>query len=231
MATGANTGSASATGANARDVVEVRVEPAGLAGLLGVPDGATGIVIFAHGSGSGRLSPRNNHVAAQLRKAGLGTFLLDLLTPSEERDRRNVFDIDLLASRLDLATKWLQDRRETAKLVPGYFGASTGAGAALTAAARPDSPVAAVVSRGGRPDLAIDVLPQVRAPTLLLVGSLDGPVIEMNERAHRALQTEKRIVIVEGAGHLFEEPGKLDEVVRHATEWFLAHLGRPKTGS
>lgn len=208
--------------------MEVRVEPAGLAGLLGVPDGATGVVVFAHGSGSGRLSPRNNHVATQLRRAGLATFLLDLLTPAEERDRRNVFDISLLASRLVLATEWLRARQQTADLVPGYFGASTGAGAALTAAARPDSSVAAVVSRGGRPDLAIDFLPEVRAPTLLLVGSLDHPVIAMNERAHQALRAEKRLVIVEGAGHLFEEPGTLDEVVRHATGWFLTHLGGPK---
>ena len=205
------------------DVREVRVEPEGLGGLLGVPDGARGIVAFAHGSGSGRLSPRNNHVAAALRQAGLATFLLDLLTPEEEHDRRNVFDIDLLAGRLVLATRWLRQRRETSQLTVGYFGASTGAAAALrAAAAEPD--VAAVVSRGGRPDLALEVLPAVRAPTLLLVGSRDGPVIGMNEQAYHALRAEKRLVIVEGAGHLFEEPGTLDEVVRHATQWFLDHL-------
>jgi putative phosphoribosyl transferase len=205
------------------DVREVRVEPEGLGGLLGIPDGARGIVAFAHGSGSGRLSPRNNHVAAALRQAGLATFLLDLLTPEEERDRRNVFDIDLLAGRLVLATRWLRQRRETSQLAVGYFGASTGAAAALrAAAAEPD--VAAVVSRGGRPDLALEVLPAVRAPTLLLVGSRDGPVIGMNEQAYHALRAEKRLVIVEGAGHLFEEPGTLDEVVRHATQWFLDHL-------
>jgi dienelactone hydrolase len=180
-------------------------------------------VAFAHGSGSGRLSPRNNHVAAALRQAGLATFLLDLLTPEEEHDRRNVFDIDLLAGRLVLATRWLRQRRETSQLAVGYFGASTGAAAALrAAAAEPD--VAAVVSRGGRPDLALEVLPAVRAPTLLLVGSRDGPVIGMNEQAYHALRAEKRLVIVEGAGHLFEEPGTLDEVVRHATQWFLDHL-------
>jgi pimeloyl-ACP methyl ester carboxylesterase len=171
------------------------------------------------------LSPRNNYVAAALRRAGLATFLLDLLTPDEERDRRNVFDIDLLASRLTLATSWMAQNPETSNLAPVYLGASTGAGAALKAAVRPGSKVAAVVSRGGRPDLAIDVLPFVRAPTLLLVGSLDGPVIEMNRRALDALTCEKRLVIIEGAGHLFEEPGKLDDVVRHAIGWFQIHLG------
>jgi pimeloyl-ACP methyl ester carboxylesterase len=212
-------------GALGRDVHEVRIEPEGLAGVLGAPTAATGVVIFAHGSGSGRLSPRNNYVAAALRRAGLATFLLDLLSPGEERDRRNVFDIDLLASRLTLATKWIARHPETANLAPLYFGASTGAGAALKAAAEPGSKVAAVVSRGGRPDLAIEALPFVRAPTLLLVGSLDGPVIEMNRRAFDALRCEKRLVIVEGAGHLFEEPGTLDEVVRHATGWFQSHPG------
>jgi putative phosphoribosyl transferase len=210
----------------ANDVKEVRIEPEGLDGLLGVPEDAEGVVIFAHGSGSGRLSPRNNHVAAALRQRKLATLLLDLLTADEERDRRNVFDIDLLASRLELATHWISDNPKTAELRPGYFGASTGAAAALTAAAQPDSAIAAVVSRGGRPDLALDVLPMVRAPTLLLVGSLDGPVIEMNRRAYDALASDKRIVIVEGAGHLFEEPGKLDQVVRHAADWFATHLRR-----
>lgn len=205
-------------------VREVAIEPQGLLGLLGVPEGATGIVIFAHGSGSGRLSPRNNHVAAALRQAGLATLLLDLLTPQEEMDRRNVFDIPLLADRLLLATHWVRRNRDTSRLVPGYFGASTGAAAALTAAAEPDCDVAAIVSRGGRPDLALDVLPLVRAPTLLLVGSLDGPVIGMNRQAYDALVAEKEMIIVEGAGHLFEEPGTLDQVVRHATAWFLRHL-------
>ncbi|ACB94603.1 dienelactone hydrolase family protein [Beijerinckia indica] len=209
-------------------VEDVRIEPENLSGLLGVPEGAQGIVIFAHGSGSGRMSPRNNYVAAALRQAGLATFLLDLLTPAEEQDRRNVFDIDLLAARLTRATQWIAEKPETAALVPGYFGASTGAGAALKAAARPQSDVAAVVSRGGRPDLALDVLPHVRAPTLLLVGSLDGPVIGMNQRAFDALPGKKKIIIVEGASHLFEEPGTLDEVVRHATDWFLTYLGHPR---
>jgi putative phosphoribosyl transferase len=212
------------------DVSDVCIEPDGLAALLGVPEDATGIVIFAHGSGSGRLSPRNNYVAAALRRAGLATFLLDLLTPQEESDRRNVFDIDLLAARLALATRWIGRQSATADLIPGYFGASTGAAAALTAAAQPDANVRAVVSRGGRPDLAIDVLPKVRAPTLLLVGSLDGPVIAMNRRAYDALATEKRMIIVEGAGHLFEEAGTLDQVVHHATAWFKRHLGAAAGG-
>ncbi|WP_315918247.1 dienelactone hydrolase family protein [Mesorhizobium sp. SP-1A] len=207
-----------------RDVEEVRIGPSRLAGLLGVPEGARGIVIFAHGSGSGRLSSRNNHVAAALRRAGLATLLLDLLTADEEQDRRNVFDIALLASRLALATDWAAKDERTGHLVPFYFGASTGAAAALLAASHPDARVAAVVSRGGRPDLAIGALASVQAPTLLLVGSLDGPVIEMNERALAALRTEKRLVIIPGASHLFEEPGTLDQVVRYATGWFLAHL-------
>ena len=206
-------------------VREVSIAPAGLRGLLGVPEGASGIVIFAHGSGSGRLSPRNNHVAAALRHAGLATLLLDLLTPAEESDRRNVFDIALLATRLALATRWVNEQGETRDLVAGYFGASTGAAAALTAAADPKSTVQAIVSRGGRPDLALPVLPLVRAPTLLLVGSLDGPVIAMNRRAYDALVAAKQMIIVEGASHLFEEPGTLDVVVRHATAWFQRYLG------
>ena len=208
------------------DVSDVRVEPEGLDGLLGVPEGAEGIVIFAHGSGSGRFSPRNNYVAAALRSAGLATFLLDLLTPAEETNRDNVFDIPLLAGRLMRATEWLVERTETAELKPGYFGASTGAGAALMAAA--DVPrVGAVVSRGGRPDMALSVLPRVTAPTLLLVGSFDRPVIGMNEQAYNALTCKKHLIIIEGAGHLFEEPGKLDEVVAHAKAWFLNHLSGP----
>ena len=208
----------------AYDIEEVTIGPDGLAGLLGVPDAARGIVIFAHGSGSGRLSPRNNHVAAALRRAGLATLLLDLLTPAEEQDRRNVFDIGLLASRLVLATRWAAADKRTETLIPLYFGASTGAAAALLAASHPDARVAAVASRGGRPDLAMDALASVRAPTLLLVGSLDGPVIEMNERALAALRTEKQLIVIPGASHLFEEPGTLDRVVRYATDWFLAHL-------
>lgn len=206
------------------DVMDVRIEPEGLDGLLGVPNGAAGIVIFAHGSGSGRLSPRNNRVAAALRRAGFATFLLDLLTGIEERDRANVFDIALLASRLRRATEWVKDQPTLSHLVPGYFGASTGAAAALMSAAEPDLRIAAVVSRGGRPDLAMEVLPRVTAPTLLLVGSLDGPVIDMNRQAFEALGAEKQLVIVPGAGHLFEEPGTMEQVVRDATEWFATYL-------
>jgi len=195
-----------------------------LAGILGVPEGAESIVIFAHGSGSGRLSPRNNYVAARLREAGLATLLLDLLTPEEEQDRRNVFDIPLLASRLKLAADWAEGFPETAGLKPCYFGASTGGGAALRAAAG-DPRIAAVVSRGGRPDLAgADALPRVRAPTLLIVGELDGVVIELNAAAYDAMQCERDMLIVPGAGHLFEEPGTLDQVVIAARDWFLKHL-------
>ena len=214
------------------EVHEVRIEPEGLAGLLGIPPKASAVIIFAHGSGSGRHSPRNNFVATELRRAGLGTFLLDLLRPEEETDRRNVFDIPLLASRLQLASEWLRNRPETAALSQAYFGASTGAGAALMAAAKASAnfphipPIKAVVSRGGRPDMAIPVLDRVTCPTLLLVGSLDGPVIGMNESAMEAMVNcpQKQLYIVPGASHLFEEPGALEEVVRHAKNWFLEHL-------
>lgn len=212
------------------DVQSVRIEPPGIEAFLGVPSDASGLVIFAHGSGSGRFSPRNNRVAAALREAGLGTLLVDLLRPDEERDRRNVFDIDLLARRLIAAKRWIAENSGASRLAVGYFGASTGSGAALQAASlEPD--IGAVVSRGGRPDLAMQVLPKVRAPTLLLVGSLDGPVIGMNERAFDALACEKRLVIVEGAGHLFEEPGTMDQVIRHATDWFRVHLGSTPRGT
>lgn len=195
-----------------------------LAAILGVPEGARGLVIFAHGSGSGRLSPRNNHVAAQLREAGLATLLLDLLSPGEEADRANVFDIALLASRLRRATDWAAQAAETRGLAACYFGASTGAGAALRAAAG-DARIAAVVSRGGRPDLAgVEALGVVVAPTLLLVGSLDGMVIDLNRAAYDAMHCERRLVIVPGAGHLFEEPGTLDVVVSEARDWFLAQV-------
>ena len=206
------------------DTVEIDTGPHRLKALLGVPEDAEGLVIFAHGSGSGRLSPRNNRVAAALRNAGLATLLLDLLTPQEERDRANVFDIPLLASRLSFAADWSIAAPETAHLPIGYFGASTGAGAALVAAAAPRVPVKAVVSRGGRPDLAGDALPHVTAPTLLIVGSRDTQVIELNQIAYDRLRAPKELVIVEGAGHLFEEPGTLDEAERHAIRWFRHHL-------
>ncbi|MDD3797756.1 MAG: dienelactone hydrolase family protein [Novosphingobium sp.] len=195
-----------------------------LKAYLGVPDEARGLVVFAHGSGSGRLSPRNNYVAARLRDAGFATLLLDLLTPEEERDRRNVFDIALLASRLRLAVDWAAANMRTAHLRTAYFGASTGAGAALKAAAG-DPRIAAIVSRGGRPDLAgVGALAQVAVPTLLIVGGLDGIVIDLNRAAHDAMHCERELVIVPGAGHLFEEPGTLDEVVTLASAWFRKYL-------
>jgi len=200
---------------------------------LAVPKGAAGIVLFAHGSGSSRMSPRNRQVAGDLRAHGLGTLLFDLLTPEEERiDLRTSelrFDIPLLAERLVGATDWLLARDEAAKLPLGYFGASTGAAAALIAAARRPDVVAAVVSRSGRPDLAGRNLEEVRAPTLLIVGGLDYPVIEMNQTALGGLRVEKRLEIVEGATHLFEEPGTLERVAALATAWFLGHF-RERTG-
>jgi pimeloyl-ACP methyl ester carboxylesterase len=209
---------------------EVEIGALGLKGLLSAPEKASALVIFAHGSGSGRLSPRNNYVAEALRKSGLATLLLDLLTPEEELRRSNVFDIPLLATRLSLATAWAREQAETARLPIGYFGASTGAGAALVAAAG-DRRIFAVVSRGGRPDLADDALERVRAPTLLIVGGRDYQVIELNREAQRRLKTESEFVIVHGATHLFEEPGALDEVVTHASRWFLEHLPQTKRRS
>lgn len=195
-----------------------------LRAFLGVPEGAKGIVIFAHGSGSGRMSPRNNHVASRLRQAGLATLLLDLLTPAEEQDRRNVFDIGLLAARLRLAVDWVETSQPTAHLRPGYFGASTGGGAAIRAAVA-DPRIFAIVSRGGRPDLAgLDALSRVTAPTLLIVGGNDGPVIDLNRAAAQAMTCPRELRIVPGAGHLFEEAGTLDQVVELATSWFLGHL-------
>jgi putative phosphoribosyl transferase len=195
-----------------------------LPGRLTIPSGATGLVVFAHGSGSGRHSPRNHAVARALNDAGLGTLLFDLLSPEEEADRANVFDIPLLAGRLGAATAWLRDEEDAGALPIGFFGASTGAGAALWAAAEPDSPVRAIVSRGGRPDLARARLTAVRAPTLLIVGGRDEAVLEMNRDAARHLTCEHRIEVVSGATHLFEEPGALEVVGDLATRWFLEHL-------
>ena len=212
-------------------VVGVRVEAAGvtLEGTLGLPDSPTGVVLFAHGSGSGRHSPRNRYVAGRLREAGLATLLVDLLTAAEERiDDRTAhlrFDIGLLADRLVGAIDWLGRDRRTASLPVGLFGASTGGGAALVAAAQRPERVAAVVSRGGRPDLAGAALPTVRTPTLLIVGGDDDVVITLNQQALARLGSPvKELVIVPGASHLFEEPGKLDEVARLAADWFARHL-------
>lgn len=206
---------------------EVEIGRARLKGDLGVPDGARGLVIFSHGSGSGRLSPRNRYVAAALREAGFATLLLDLLTPAEEADRHNVFDIPLLASRLTQAAEWAATQPAIGDLPLGFFGASTGAGAALMAAADGGARVRAIVSRGGRPDLAGAAITRVRAPTLLIVGSRDIPVVQLNEEAHARLSGIKRIVTVSGATHLFEESGALDEVIRLATDWFEQFLGVP----
>jgi dienelactone hydrolase len=203
-----------------------------LEGDLDRPEGARGVVLFAHGSGSSRHSPRNRYVARVLRDAGLGTLLLDLLTGQEEAVDRETgvlrFDVDLLADRVIGATDWLMRAPETAGLPVGYFGASTGAGAALLAAAARPQSVHAVVSRGGRPDLAGDALTQVRAPTLLIVGGFDGPVIGLNRQALERLgSAEKQLVIIPGATHLFPEPGALEEVARMAAQWFTRQLGEP----
>jgi putative phosphoribosyl transferase len=197
-----------------------------LSGIVHVPPGAGGVVAFAHGSGSGRFSPRNQFVARVLQEAGLATLLLDLLEEEEAEDRDKVFDIELLAERLQSAADWLSLEPETRALRLGYFGASTGAGAALVAAARAPAAVGAVVSRGGRPDLAWADLPAVQAPTLLIVGGHDHVVIELNEQALRLLRCPKELVIVPGATHLFEEPGTLEEVARLAKEWFVRHLAQ-----
>jgi putative phosphoribosyl transferase len=195
-----------------------------LCGSLKVPPDAEGVVAFAHGSGSGRFSPRNQFVARVLEEGGLATLLLDLLEADEAEDRRKVFDIKLLAERLQSAADWLRREPQTRALRLGYFGASTGAGAALLAAARDPSAIKAVVSRGGRPDLAHDYLSAVQAPTLLIVGGNDDPVIELNEQALRMLRCPKELVIVPGATHLFEEPGTLDEVARLAQQWFVRYF-------
>ena len=209
-------------------MVEISAGPVSLEGNLSVPQAARGVVLFAHGSGSSRHSPRNRYVARTLHEAGLATLLIDLLTAGEETVDLNTahlrFDIDLLAERLVDATDWLAQEPETAHLPIGYFGASTGAAAALVAAAqRPD--IGAVVSRGGRPDLANSALAQVRAPTLLIVGGDDSHVIGLNQEAlHRLGAREKQLAIIPGASHLFEEPGALEEVARLASDWFTRHL-------
>jgi pimeloyl-ACP methyl ester carboxylesterase len=208
--------------------VQIRVGSALLNGELKVPEKATGVVLFAHGSGSSRHSPRNQYVAGVIRECGVATLLFDLLTRQEEAidnyTREFRFDINLLADRLVAATNWLDGEDDTTHLRPGYFGASTGGAAALVAAADMGGKVRAVVSRGGRPDLAGSALPRVEAPTLLIVGGFDGPVIRMNEDAYAQLRCVKELKIVPGATHLFEEPGKLEEVANLAAKWFLKHL-------
>ena len=204
--------------------VQVPAGPVSLPGRLTVPAGACGMVLFAHGSGSGRGSPRNMFVAGALHVARLGTLLFDLLTPEEETDRSNVFDIGLLAGRLTAATHWLRAQPGLGQLSVGYFGASTGAAAALRAAAEPGSGIAAVVSRGGRPDLAGPALGSVRAATLLIVGGLDDRVLALNVEAQTLLRAENQLAVVPGATHLFPEPGALEQVAGLARDWFAGHL-------
>jgi putative phosphoribosyl transferase len=209
-------------------LVRIEADDVGLEGNLLIPDGATGVVLFAHGSGSSRFSSRNRYVAEELRAAGMGTLLIDLLTQDEEQiDMRTAhlrFDIGLLAGRLTAAIEWLEHSAQTQTLKVGLFGASTGGGAALVAAARRPDRVAAVVSRGGRPDLAGPSLPHVKAPTLLIVGGDDIPVIAMNREAYEQMKSVRRLEIVTGASHLFEEPGTLEQVARLASNWFIEYL-------
>lgn len=208
--------------------VDIPLGPLQLQGIVARPAQARGMVVFAHGSGSGRLSPRNQFVATLLQQAGCATLLFDLLTPEEEELERYTrhlrFDIALLAQRLVDVTRWLGTQPDVAGLPVGYFGASTGAGAALVAAAHGGQTIAAVVSRGGRPDLAGAALPRVRAPTLLIVGSHDVEVIALNREALAQLQCEKALELVPGASHLFEEPGTLESAARLAAGWFERHL-------
>ncbi len=216
-----------------KQLISIDADSVLVEGLLEMPEQLIGVVLFAHGSGSSRFSPRNNYVAAELRKARIGTLLIDLLSAGEDRNYQTRFDIGLLARRLSAAIDWLrQSGSTTSSLALGLFGASTGAAAALQIAAARPADVAAVVSRGGRPDLAgKPALEQVHAPTLLMVGGLDHEVIQMNQAAYAVMRCEKRLEIVPGATHLFEEPGKLETVAALAAGWFAQHLARPFTGS
>lgn len=210
------------------EVVVIRAGRATIEGNLVIPQGARGVVVFAHGSGSGRFSPRNQYVAKVLNGAGIGTLLIDLLTRKEEEIDTATgefrFDIDLLSQRLEMATKWLKKNVSTKSLPVGYYGASTGAAAALIAVARFPNDVKTVVSRGGRPDLAVHDLRKVKVPTLFIVGEKDTVVLELNREAMKQVPAEKKLEIIPGATHLFEERGKLEEVAKISTEWFLAHL-------
>lgn len=211
----------------------VSIGPLSLAGQLNVPQDAQALILFAHGSGSSRRSPRNRYVGERLQRRNLGTLLFDLLKEDEAGKRANVFDVAMLAHRLAQAIDWCQTRSEVAPLSIGLFGASTGAGAALMAAAERPQSVYAVVSRGGRPDLAASALPRVHAPTLLIVGEADQEVLAFNRRAFEQLTCEKQLRLVPGATHLFEEPGALERVADLASEWFAGHLtsrGRSTSG-
>jgi dienelactone hydrolase len=211
--------------------IDVLIEPRGLEGILRLPRRPMGLIIFAHGSGSSRFSPRNSLVARQLSSRGFATLLFDLLTASEEQDRRNVFDIPLLSSRVGEAVGWASTSSYAQRLPIGLFGASTGAAAALVAATNEPGSVKAVVSRGGRPDLAGEALAHVKAATLLIVGGLDHDVLDLNRRALRLLQCEKRLDVVPGATHLFEEPGTLEAVVEASVGWFSAYVPGNDHGS
>ena len=204
--------------------LDIAIPPIALRGILQMPQRASALVIFAHGSGSSRLSPRNTAVADAFNKRNIGTLLFDLLTASEERDRANVFDIPLLAERLIQTVAWAREQPQLASLPIGLFGASTGAAAALVAAATLGEQIGAVVSRGGRPDLAAPVLGDVTSPTLLIVGGDDLEVLELNRSALAALKAPKRLHIVPNASHLFPEPGAMQEVIEQATSWFEEHL-------
>jgi pimeloyl-ACP methyl ester carboxylesterase len=219
-------------GEHAERLVRIPADGVTLEGALEIPSGATGLVLFAHGSGSSRFSPRNNFVAQELRRAGLATLLIDLLTRDEDRDYQTRFDIALLTQRVVAVTQWLATQAETGTLALGLFGASTGAAAALQAAAALPETVKAVVSRGGRPDLAGEpALARVHTPTLLIVGGHDDVVIELNQQAHTLLTCQKELVIVPGATHLFEEPGTLEQVAKLAAGWFVRFLSGPRAGT
>jgi putative phosphoribosyl transferase len=207
----------------------VTIGPQRLEGILTIPEPAIGLVIFAHGSGSSRLSPRNTYVAEKLQDRSIATLLFDLLTEEEAGDRRNVFHVPLLASRLEEALAWSREDPDTAALPVGLFGASTGSAAALVTTAENPGEIAAIVSRGGRPDLAGEALARIRAPTLLIVGGADAGVLELNEDAYAALNFKKHLHVVPGATHLFEEPGALDRVVEAAGDWFAQHLQGQET--
>jgi pimeloyl-ACP methyl ester carboxylesterase len=209
---------------DSENLVSIPVDGVELEGVFDVPEGATGLVVFAHGSGSSRKSPRNNYVAGVVRERGLGTLLFDLLTEREDQSRENRFDIELLTDRLVGVTEWLRRRDDTTDLDVGYFGSSTGAAAALSAAAHFGDDVDAVVSRGGRVDMASEVLEEVRAPSLFVVGGADTQVLELNREAYDRLTCPRELHVVEGAGHLFEGAGELEEVATVAADWFADAL-------
>ncbi len=212
-----------------KTLVRIRAGAGFIEGMLELPANAQGLVLFAHGSGSSRHSPRNNYVASVLREHGVGTLLIDLLTPEEDANYETRFDIALLTDRLLEVTRWIQTEPQTKTLPVGYFGASTGAAAAIQAAARLGRQISAVVSRGGRPDLAGEQdLRKLECPTLLLVGGWDDVVIDLNQQAYDLMQCRKQLIVVPGATHLFEEPGTLEQVAHHAALWFGKYLNKAK---